>query len=377
MVIGIDASRAFLRERTGIEEYAYQILKHLKDKLGENQVVLYLRESELNQPRIDELALPKHWKVIVIRWPIFWTQLGLSLELLLHPVDVLFVPAHTVPLIHPRDTVVTIHGLEYEFCPAAYSWWERIYMRCSIRLSCWWARKIIAVSENTRKDLVQLYKIPAEKITVVYEGYNADSKSRNTNYKPQTSIESPYLLFVGRLEERKNVIGTINAFKILKETYHIPHKLVLAGKPGYGYQKIQQALAASEASPQLNRDETLGISRDIIETGFVSEAEKWHLLSQADVFLFPSFYEGFGLPILEAQAAGVPVITSRAASMEEVAGIKSVLVNPNDHQEIAQAAHQLLEDQPLRSAIIEAGRENVLRFSWERSANLIAKMLIK
>ena len=90
--------------------------------------------------------------------------------MLFHPVDVLFVPAHTVPLIHPKNTIVTIHGLEYEFCPKAYSFWQRTYMRWVIRNSCRWAKKIIAVSENTKKDLMQLYKVPEEKIKVVYEG---------------------------------------------------------------------------------------------------------------------------------------------------------------------------------------------------------------
>ena len=162
MRIGIDGSRAFLEKRTGIEEYAYQVIKNLRDQLSCFEVCLYLRKNQT-----VDFEIPANWKIKVINWPFFWTQGGLSLEMLFHPIEALFIPAHTVPLIHPKKTVVTIHGLEYEFCPQAYSLWERIYMRVSIRKSCQWASRIISVSENTKKDLMKLYKVTEEKIEVV------------------------------------------------------------------------------------------------------------------------------------------------------------------------------------------------------------------
>ncbi|MFZ3031470.1 MAG: glycosyltransferase, partial [Candidatus Moraniibacteriota bacterium] len=218
MQVGIDASRAFLKRRTGIEEYAYQAIKHLRDELpADAEVVLYVRKKcsyfrgrgYASVPEID-FELPKNWRVRAIWAPRFWTQIGLSLEVLLHTPDVLFVPAHTVPLIHPRKTVVTIHGLEYEYCKEAYSFWERVYMHYSIMLSCKVASTVICVSQNTKRDVMKLYKVAEEKIRVISEGYESNVKNSPPK-ADQSRAGKPYLLFIGRLEERKNVVRMIEA----------------------------------------------------------------------------------------------------------------------------------------------------------------------
>lgn len=373
MIIGIDASRAFSGERTGIEEYSFQVIKNLLDKLKGDQVFLYIRQGQ-------EIGfnIPKNWSVKKIKWPWLWTQLGLSLEMLLHPVDVLFVPAHVVPIIHPKKTIVTVHGLEYEFFPEGYSFWERMYMRWSIKLSCRWAEKIIAVSENTKKDLINLYKVPEGKIEVIYEGTSvsviASEAKQSRDYAdriatvatlPRNDKSEPYILFIGRLEARKNIIGTIKAFEILNEKYKIPHQLILAGKFGHESKGIKEYLASSPHQSE------------IILPGFVSEAEKQELLKYADAFLFPSFYEGFGLPILEAQSAGVPVITSDISSLPEVAGEGALFVDPNSPKQIAEAAYSLISDKSLRDAIIEKGHKNAQKFNWEKCAVKIAEILAK
>jgi len=364
-VIGIDASRAFLKDRTGIEEYSYQVIKHLIKEIKNDQVVLYIRKNQ----KID-FALPENWKVKTIDFYYLWTQIGLSLEMLFHPVDVLFIPAHTVPCIHPKNTIVTIHGLEYEFCPQAYSFLERMYMRCSIKNSCQWAKKIIAVSENTKKDLMKLYKVSGEKAEVIYEGYSCNDKFPMTNDKSSPNdqfqiLNTKYLLFIGRLEERKNIVGIIQAFEILKEQYKISHKLFLAGKPGFGYEKIKNEIA------------NVNCTKDIVELGFISGEKKEELLKNADIFVFPSFYEGFGLPILEAQNAGVSVVSSNVSSIPEVADGSALLVNPNNAEEIADAIHKLISDENFRNEIIKKGHVNVQRFSWEKCSHEIAQMLIK
>src|SRR5665647_117546 len=224
MTIGIDGSRAFLKQRTGIEEYSYQVIKHLAEYLKKDKVILYLRCDQA-----VDFSLPSNWEVKTLKFYYFWTQGGLSLEMILRPVDALFIPAHTVPIIHPKNTFVTIHGLEYEFCPKAYSFWARTYMRWSIKNSCKWAKKIISVSKNTKKDLIELYGVPSEKIEVVYEGYNnchsglepeSSHKSYDSGLDSRFHGNDKYLLFIGRLEERKNIIGIIKAFEILKERYH-------------------------------------------------------------------------------------------------------------------------------------------------------------
>lgn len=366
MKIGIDASRAFQKNKTGIEEYSYQVIKNIRSYLRDEQIILYLNPAINTRP---DFELPKNWKIKFLRAPIFWTQARLSFEMLFHPIDVLFVPAHTVPLIHPKNTFVTIHGLEYEFCPEAYSPWQKFYMRWVIRNSCRWAKKIIAVSENTKKDLMKLYKVPEEKIKVVYEGISIDQgltfplTDESANSSRSNLLTDKYLFFVGRLEERKNIGGMVEAFEMLKEKYNLPHKLVLAGKFGYGGEDIRNKIEESRNK------------KDIVLTGYISDEEKWELMKKADVFLFPTSYEGFGLPILEAQVAGTPVVTSNVSSMPEVAGDSAVLVDPKDTSAIAEAAYKLISDESCKNDIIKKGQENVKRFSWKKCAEEIAEVI--
>jgi glycosyltransferase involved in cell wall biosynthesis len=369
MRIGIDASRAFSRQRTGIEEYSYRIVEHLRNKLGNNPVVLYIRKNQ----KVD-LTLPENWKIKIIKFPYLWTQLGLSLELLFHPVDVLFIPAHVVPCIHPKNTFVTIHGLEYEFFPEGYSWWAKLYMRWSIKFSCRWTKKIIAVSKNTKKDLMELYKVPENKVEVIYEGVSLviaskakQSRSDDNEIATVATLprndKKPYLLFIGRLEKRKNIEGIILTFEILKEKYKIPHKLVLAGKYGYGEDDIKDKI------------DNFKYKDEIIMPGFVRDEDKGELIKNADVFLFPTFYEGFGLPILEAQNLGVPVVTSNISSLSEVGGKSVFYADPQETEIIADTVFKLLNDYSLKDDIIRKGYENVKRFSWEKCADEIAKLL--
>ncbi len=375
MLIGIDASRAFLKRRTGIEEYAYQTIKHLLGVIPETDtVVLYMRKKiswqggrpRLVLPEID-FELPRNWRVRGIWAPRFWTQIGLSLEMLFHAPEVLFIPAHTVPIIHPKNTVVTIHGLEYEFCKESYSLWERLYMRSSIRYSCRVANTLVCVSENTKRDVMKLYRIGEEKIRVVYEGYGnkAQSSNNKNQTKPKAKITNskPYLLFIGRLEERKNIVRMIEAFEMLKEKYAIPHELVLVGKPGYGYARIKQHISNSK------------YQNTVIEKGYVTEEEKWVLLKNADVFLFPTLYEGFGIPVLEAQAAGVAVVTSNISSLPEVGGAGAVYVDPLSAESIAEGIQKVLSDESVRSGIIEKALHNVNRFSWAQCAVEISQVI--
>jgi len=370
MIIGIDASRAFFKKRTGIEEYSFQIIKHLRNKLKDAEVVLYLRPESLD-PKKCGFNVPKKWKVKILNWPRLWTQIGLALELFLNPVDTLFIPAHIVPCCHVKKAVVVVHGLEYEFLPEAYSRWDRLYMRWSIRKSCRKAKRVIAVSENTKNDLVRMYKISKRKIDVIYEGYARETISPNKIKRNISSrfkiLNFKFLLFIGRIEFRKNTLGIIRSFEILKEKYKIPHKLVLAGGLGYGYEDVVKKADASE------------YKNDIVLTGYVKDSDKWKLLKNADVFLFPTFYEGFGLPILEAQSLGIPVVVANNSSIPEVVGqyMRSLLVDPNDYKKIADFTYKIIFDKKLKNNIKKAGYKNIKRFSWDLCAEKIAKILLK
>lgn len=386
MKIGIDASRAFLKNKTGIEEYSYQVIKHLRGKLNKAEVVLYLRPNKMFYRSCD-FKIPKNWRMKIIRWPRLWTQLGLSLEMLIHPVDVLFIPAHTIPIINPNNflikaarwlkkekgeskTIVTIHGLEYEFLPKAYSWWEKLYMGWSIRRSCNWATDIISVSENTKSDLIKLYNISREKIKVIYEGVGDIIKDTSLRIKISDDLQSivdnyKYMIFIGRIEKRKNIFGIIKAFEILKKKHNIAHKLILVGGFGYGYGSI------------INQIESSKYKDDIFLTGYVDERKKQFLLKKSKLFLFPTFYEGFGLPILEAQSMGIPVVASNKSAIPEVIGqyMKPMLVDPDSPRDIARIICKIISDKKLQNDIIKTGYKNIERFSWEGCAKSIATVI--
>lgn len=364
MRIGIDASRAFLQKPTGIEEYSSQVIRHLRVALRDEDVVLYVRKKislkrgrwQWGLPTID-FELPSRWRVKGLWLPRLWTQVRLSLEMLLHPPDVLFIPAHTVPIIHPRKTLVTVHGLEYECSPDSYGFWERFYLRWSIRHSVAVANRVIAVSENTKLDLMRLYDVPERKMAVIYEGV---SQSAPHNPQPATVTKKPYFFFIGRLETRKNIIRIIEAFERFKDKTGLPHLLILAGKPGHGYEKIRCRIRETR------------YKNEIQERGYVNEEEKWRLLKGAETFLFPSLYEGFGLPVIEAQNAKVPVITSNTSSLPEIAGEGALFVDPLSSLQLAEAMETLVQDQGKRTDIIEKATRNVSRFGWLPCAQEIA-----
>ncbi|XLQ20485.1 MAG: glycosyltransferase family 4 protein [Candidatus Moraniibacteriota bacterium] len=366
MKIAIDASRAFLHERTGIEEYSYQLVKHLRKPLENYQVVLYIRSGTKENIDFD---LPETWKVRSL-WALrFWTYFRLSISMFFRRPNKLLVPGHIVPPIHPKDTVVVVHGLEYEITPEAYSKHEQRAMRRGIKNSCKWSKNIICVSNNTKKDLMRLYGVAKEKIRVVYEGVNP---APNDNVQKSIEIlnkygvrKQGYLIFIGRLEERKNITNILNAYDILRKHFGITQKLVLVGKGGFGWEKIQ------------NEIEEHSFVDDIIITGFVPSDEKWALLRNASVFVFPTNYEGFGLPVLEAQQVGVPVVTSGNSSLKEIARDSAALVNPALASDIAEKINVLVTNDAMRSEIIDRGFKNIERFSWDKCARLTAKVLIK
>lgn len=359
MIIGIDASRAFVKNKTGIEEYSYRVIKHLRQDLKDQQVILYTRPG--GEEQVD-FELPKNWQVRVLSWKYFWTQIALSLELFLNPIDILFVPAHTLPFVHPKNSIVTIHGLEYEFSPESYSFYSRLFHRFFIKKSCRWAKNIIAVSNKTKKDLTKLYNVSQKTIQIIPNGFDfvqADVITENN----VISKNKPFLFFIGRLEERKNIVGIIKTFEILKEKYNYPGRLLLSGRQGYGYDKIKKSIQKSK------------FKKDIKQLGFLDDSKKWSFIKGADLFMFPSHSEGFGIPIVEAQSMGTPVITSNKSPMKETIDDERALADPDQPAQIAKVANKILQNEDLRDSIIEKGLENIKKYSWKKTAKQIAEVL--
>jgi len=398
ILIGIDASRANKIKKTGTEWYSYHLIQELKkitSQYGDAGFVLYSAEPL----RGDLGILPPNWESRVLAWPPkrFWTQIRLSWEMWRHPPDILFVPAHTIPVIHPKKVVTTVHDLGFINFPKAYGWLEKVYHKFALNFAVKKATKIITVSEFTKKELVKHTKIIPEKVAVIYNSHDSErykiisdksaiekvlekyirdfplcKRGIKGDFFKQTNpsltlplqkgegcrISASYLLYIGRLEAKKNTPGLFQAFSILKNKHESLRdlKLVLVGSRGFGYEEVEKEI------------EGRGLQREIILPGWVDEEDLPFLLSGAELFVFPSFYEGFGIPILEAMALGTPVLASDIPVLREISGEAVNFFNPNSPEEMAEGIYKILSDDKLKNYMREMGLMQAQKFSWEKCA---------
>lgn len=361
MKIGIDFSRAFTAHRTGTEEYAYQLFKGLsKCSSTINQYIFYCKEIQ------DSYTLSSSCRYRNVQGRFLWTQWFLSKELWFNPVDVLFVPTHSIPIWHPKKTVVTIHGLEFIFAPHSYSFWQKLILHFNTYLAVKWSFKIITPSLSTKLDLIKYYQIKADKIKVIPHGFSGESVALSSCQKQITDFK---IFFIGRLEKRKNLVNLIKAFSLFMDRLMTEGidvggvELVLAGGEGYGAKEIRETL------------EKIKFRQHISLKGYVTEEQKVKLYRSAEVFVFPSFYEGFGLPILEAMSHGVPVICSNTSALPEVAGDAALFINPYDIESIVEALYKIFTDKSLRTTLKVRGYQNLKRFSWDESVKATNMLL--
>lgn len=364
MVIGIDASRANLSTKTGVEWYGAHIIRELAKLDSKNHYRLYSWE-----PLRDELAgLPDNFQSIVIPAKHLWSHTALSSELRQNQIDRLFIPSHIVPRVHPENTTVTIHDLGYRHFRQNYSYYHYLSLQLGTRLSARWARNIITPSRTVAQDVRTTFGIPTQRIKVIPNGVDAGIFKTMSGRDVMDTlkhyhVKDPYILFLGRLEVRKNVMRVIEAFYRLKDSGLFGGQLVLVGDPGVGYEDIRQ---------MISKQRTPG---DIIHTGYVPEGERAALTLGSRALVFPSLFEGFGIPILEAFAAGTPVLTSRYGATAEVAGDAASLVDPEDVDDIHRGMERLLDDEPYAHTLIEAGKKRVQDYSWRRTAEGVHEVL--
>jgi glycosyltransferase involved in cell wall biosynthesis len=284
------------------------------------------------------------------------------------PPDVLFVPAHVVPWRCAVPSVVTVHDLGYLYHPRAHPLLERLYLDWSTRHSVRLARVVITDSQATRDDLVRHYQVTAGKISVCHPGVDESlapvrDPARLEAVRRKYGLPKDYILFVGTLRARKNLIRLLEAYGRLVARPENPPTLALAGKPGWGYREI------------VARIEGLGLTGRIILPGYVDEDDLAALYSGSRAFAFPSLYEGFGFPILEAMRCETPVVCSDAASLPELAGDAALIVPPHDVEALADALERILTDEALRAHLTEKGRAQAERFTWGACAACVLHAL--
>ena len=294
-----------------------------------------------------------------------WLLGYLPLRLRALGADVYHGPAVFSPLVKlGYRTVVTIHDLVSFLFPDTVPRKYSLYMRLMTRLAVWSADRIIAVSHATRGDLTRILRVPEDHVVVIHEGVapefrvTADVKTQDAVIH-RYGIRPPYCLFVGNLEPRKNLPRLIEAFGLLRARGLTPPdmpQLVLVGTRGWLYSGIFRAVEAQ------------GLGGDIVFTGYVPPADLPALYAGAACFVFPSLYEGFGLPVLEAMSAGTPVVASRVGAIPEVAGDAAVLVDAHRPVELADGIASVLTDGALRDRLVARGRVRAQAFTWERVA---------
>ena len=395
MILGIDCSQANRKNRSGTEWYAFYLIEEFKKLLaGRSDVTvrLYLRD----EPRPDLAAnLPENfsarggpapgWEIPILRWPFkyLWVQKRLSLEMLLRPPDVLFCPAHTIPLIHPKKTFTTLHDIGFEDYPELYDKFSLWYHKFSARLAVKKAHHIFTVSEFSKNRIIEVYDCDPAKITVTYLGYDAEK------FKPmdRAAVEprlakydleyKNYLLFIGRLEPKKNILNIVRAYErflsLLAERSNPKADEIASSPPEADPRNDLPDLVLAGRKVNIKDVELYLADRPMLSSkikfiGYFEEDDLALLYNGAKILVFPTLYEGFGLPIIEAQACGTPVVASSTGSSAEIAGQGAVIVDPESPEEIAAAISQLLSDQKLYHAKISSGFENLKRFSWRKTA---------
>lgn len=372
MIIGIDGNEANVKEKVGVHTYALEILwglhKLQDNKNTHNKFFIYLKKA----PNSD---LPKEnsfWKYKIIPGRGLWVLRNLMPTLLrTEKLDVFFTPGHYLPFLSRCPKVLTIHDLGYLKFSGQFKkndfWQLKYWTAISIIIS----KYIICPSLSTGDDIVRHYPFTRKKVKVIYHGYNKEkfyfkiSKNFVRRVRKKYRIPENYLLFLSTLKPSKNIENLLGAYELLKSKRRTLNvKLVIAGKKGWMFDSIFEKV------------KELGLEKDVIFTDYVQENDKPALIRGAKLFVLPSFWEGFGIDVLEAMACGVVVVVSKVASLPEVVGDAGLYVDPYNIESIAEAVEKVLTmSSDEYTKLIRKGLKQAQKFTWEKAAQETLEVL--
>jgi glycosyltransferase involved in cell wall biosynthesis len=357
MRIGVNG-RFLVAKRTGVQRAAYNLVKTLIEVDRENEYIIFTGQEQVGAPDWD------YANVTVVGSNIrgsesirnyFWEQFSLPRLAHQHKVDVLHSPANVAPLFYSGKSIVHIHDLCFVVNPQWYSFAFRTFYNFIIPRLAHRATKLITNSNNSRNDLLQYFKLPAEKVALVYWAVDQTFTRKKELVKERGDLPDDFILYVGSLEPRKNINTLIEAYSLMRERRpDIRTKLVLIGGESPLFAAVRVKLKAFQ--------------EDVIFKGFVDDLMLRQYYQSAALVAYPSLYEGFGLPPLEAMASGSPVVTSYSSSIPEVVGDAAIMINPLDVSQLADALVRGLTDEELRATLIKRGYEQVAKFNWYRVA---------
>jgi len=372
MKIWIDGKEANQLNRVGSGQYAFEVIRNLEKIDSENEYTILLP----NKP-LDDLPKPrKNWKYKILKPGRLWTRVTLPAVLYLtrNRPDVFFSPTHYIPRFSPAPVVCSIFDLSFLHFSEMFTKKDLWQLKNWTKFSIENADKILAISEFTKKDIVKNYGISNGIITVTHLGYDDEifkpvhDKSKIEGILSKYKVEEPYIIYIGTIQPKKNLVRLMEAFSRIDYTGGEPMQLVIVGKTtekgrkGWMYDDILK-------SPKL-----LGIEDRVVFTGFVPTEDLPALLSSAKVFVLPSLWEGFGIPVLEAMACGAPVVISNISSLPEVAGEAGILIDPYSVESISESLMSLLKDEKLRQKKVQLGLKRIKDFSWEDCARKTLKV---
>lgn len=363
MKIGIDART--LSVRGGPRTYVDNLIRTLPILDEKNEYIVFYNKKEF-------LTKYENVKGVIVKpdniyFQLIWDQVLLPISLKKEKVDLVHNTKSSTSIINPCYSVVTIHDI----IPIVYKQTEKftnyLYWNLQIPLAAKHANQIITVSESAKKDIVNYYKIREDKISVIYNGVSEkfriiESKKELDQIKSLYSLPDKYILYVGTLQPRKNLPLLIKSYGKLVADKKITHKLLIVGREGWKYSAIFSLI------------KELHLEKDIIITGYIQDDDLPYIFNLANLFVYPSIYEGFGLPPLEAMACGIPVITSNTSSLPEVVGNAGIMINPYDVDCLAKVMFEALTNEGLRRDMIKKGLERSKLFSWEKTARETLKV---
>lgn len=383
MRIGIDIRHLSAKRHSGVEEYTCNLLPTLFYLGKKDQFILLYNGFRKKLP--PEISVWKNFPNVEIKefsWPnkIFngslWSANRPRLDVLLGGIDIMFFPNITFQSVSPSiPFVTTFHDLSFEILPHSFNPYRRFWhFLINPRLMAERSSAIITVSRSTAEDIRKIYQVSPEKIYPIYLGLDEIFlQSQKGIIKPLSKEddlqrfyglpEKPFILYLGTLEPRKNILGVIRAFEIFKNKTKAPHKLVIAGATGWSYKEIFLWATRSR------------YKKDIFFPGAIRDYDRPCLYKMADIFVFPSFLEGFGLPPLEAIALGTPVICSSSSSLLEILGSHALMINPYNIGELAWAIERGISDSNLRKSLVAEGIAYAQNFTWEKTAAATLEVL--
>jgi len=373
MLIGIEATRANKPTKTGVEWYAWHTIQELK-KLTVNDGNSWILYS--NHVLTGGLeSLPENWYEDRIKWPLpfGWTQFRLSWELKKRKVDALWLPGSTLPRYVPKQTVITVHDIGFHRLPKLYKQRQVTIHERAMKEIAKKAARIITVSEFSAREMVEAYDIDSKKIAITTNGIDHDL------YRPIKDVEAieerlrryqipqPFFVAVGRLEAKKNIRALVRAFTQFKIRRGVgdPFRLVLIGVPGFGYEDIKREIESST------------VKSDILELGYVPESDLPYILNAAEALVHPSFYEGFGIPPVQAMACGCPVVSSNAASLPEVCDDAAIFFSPSQPEALVECLRRIAEEPGLKEKLRIAGVSRAARYTWKATAEKTLPVLTR